>query len=86
MDQYFKLQNGSDVRGVALEGTDGKRVSLPPNNFEGVHVTTDIGWILLRKSLHNPQIPINIESDVAGGVEPLIKEVKAFLAAFDGLE
>ena len=37
--------------------------SLTPNNFEGVHVSCDGGWILVRKSLHDPQMPINIESD-----------------------
>ena len=35
--------------------------NLTPNNFEGVHVTVPGGWILLRKSLHDPQLPINIE-------------------------
>ena len=28
MDTYFKLQNGSDVRGVALEGVEGEIVNL----------------------------------------------------------
>ncbi|QBG47303.1 phosphomannomutase/phosphoglucomutase [Verrucomicrobia bacterium S94] len=60
--------------------------SLTPNNFEGVHVTTADGWILARKSLHDPQIPINIESDVAGGAEPLKAAVCECLSAFDGLK
>ena len=60
--------------------------SLTPNNHEGVHVSTADGWVLLRKSLHDPRIPINIESDVAGGVAPLKEKVTAFLATFDGLE
>ena len=57
--------------------------SLTPDNLEGVHVTTPNGWILMRKSLHDPQIPINIESDVPGGVEPMAAKVRGFLAAFD---
>jgi len=28
VDKYFKLQNGSDVRGVALEGVEGEPVTL----------------------------------------------------------
>lgn len=28
MSNYFKLQNGSDVRGVALEGVEGESVNL----------------------------------------------------------
>jgi phosphomannomutase len=59
--------------------------SLTPNNFEGVHVTTENGWILVRKSLHDPQIPINIESDVVGGTAPLKEKVLGFLSGFDGL-
>ncbi|HEY5654153.1 MAG TPA: hypothetical protein VIR63_07290 [Pontiella sp.] len=60
--------------------------SLTPNNFEGVHVTCNRGWILMRKSLHDPQMPINVESDHLGGVKPLEEKVRAFLAQFDGLK
>ena len=60
--------------------------SRTPNNHEGVHVTCDGGWILVRKSLHDPQMPINIESDKAGGVAPLKGKVRNFLADFDGLK
>ncbi len=60
--------------------------SLTPNNFEGVHVTCAGGWILVRKSLHDPQIPINIESDEPGGVASLTGKVRDFLSAFDGLK
>lgn len=67
-----------------VEAQDGW--SLTPNNFEGVHVSCKGGWILLRKSLHDPQMPINIESDNAGGVEPLKAIVVEFLAQFDGLK
>jgi phosphomannomutase len=59
--------------------------SLTPDSYEGVHVTCPKGWILVRKSLHDPQIPINIESDELGGVAVLEKKVRTFLSAFDGL-
>ena len=46
--------------------------SIVPNNYEGVRVacTTpeEDGWFLLRLSLHDPVLPLNIESNVAGGV------------------
>jgi phosphomannomutase len=57
-----------------------------PDNFEGVHVTVPQGWILVRKSLHDPQMPINIESDLEGGATALKQQVVAFLAAFEALE
>lgn len=59
---------------------------LTPNNFEGVHVTCNGGWILIRKSLHDPQMPINIESDLSGGIAPLEVTVRKFLSRFDGLK
>ena len=66
-----------------VEGQDGW--SLTPHNYEGIHVSCDRGWVLLRKSLHDPQLPINIESDLKGGVEPLKEKVISFLSGFDGL-
>ncbi len=60
--------------------------SLTPNNFEGVHVTCNDGWVLLRKSLHDPQIPINIESDLSGGAVLLKERVCSFLSGFSGLQ
>lgn len=59
--------------------------TLTPNNFEGVHVTTTHGWILMRKSLHDPQLPINIESDLTGDVKLLSEQVRKCLAKFDAL-
>lgn len=64
--------------------------SLTPKNHEGVHVTCDAsagnGWALLRKSLHDPQIPLNIESDEAGGVTKIALKVAEFLNGFEGLD
>jgi phosphomannomutase len=64
--------------------------SLTPNNYEGVHVTVDAahgnGWALLRKSLHDPVLPLNIESEEDGGVAKIAARMKTFLAQFDQLE
>ena len=64
--------------------------SLTPNNYEGVHVTCDAtaghGWALLRKSLHDPQLPLNIESEESGGVEQIAAKIKGFLSGYDGLD
>jgi len=64
--------------------------NLTPDNYEGVHITCDTasgnGWALLRKSLHDPQLPLNIESEANGGVALIAAKIKKFLAAYDGLE
>lgn len=64
--------------------------TIAPNNFEGMRVNLDVdhgnGWFLLRMSLHDPLMPLNIESDEAGGVMKIAKELAPFLLSCDGLE
>jgi phosphomannomutase len=56
---------------------------IVPNNYEGVRVccTSDSedGWFLLRLSLHDPVIPVNIESNTAGGVDRIKGRLLSFL-------
>ena len=57
--------------------------SLAPSNYEGVRVNLDAshgnGWFLLRLSLHDPLMPLNIESNSNGGVKVIAKELFRFL-------
>lgn len=45
---------------------------IAPDNYEGIRVAFDRahgdGWFLLRLSVHDPIMPLNIESDSMGGV------------------
>ncbi len=63
---------------------------LVPNNYEGVRISCqsadENGWLLLRLSLHDPVIPINIESNVSGGVKKMATKVVEFLKDFDALD
>ncbi len=63
---------------------------LVPNNFEGVRVNLDDahgnGWFLLRLSLHDPLLPLNIESNSVGGAKTIAQELSGFLAGFAQLE
>ena len=64
--------------------------SLAPSNFEGVRVNLDAshgnGWFLLRLSLHDPLLPLNIESNSEGGVKAIAKELAKFLANYELLD
>lgn len=59
-------------------------------NYEGVRVSCDAtagnGWCLLRMSLHDPIMPLNIESDTVGGCEIIETVLKQFLAQCQALE
>ena len=64
--------------------------SLAPSNFEGVRVNLDAehgdGWFLLRLSLHDPLLPLNIESNSVGGAKKIASELAAFIANYDKLD
>ncbi|MFW5526918.1 MAG: phosphomannomutase/phosphoglucomutase [Prevotella sp.] len=66
---------------------DGWKVVCP--NYEGVRVSCtnedEQGWFLLRKSLHDPVLPLNIESDFNGGVEVIRQKLLEVLKPFDKL-
>ncbi|UQB43017.1 phosphomannomutase/phosphoglucomutase [Thiomicrospira microaerophila] len=63
---------------------------LAPNSFEGIRVSCQgldqQGWFLLRLSLHDPVLALNIEADVKGGVDSIFTRLSGFLAGFDSLQ
>ncbi len=60
--------------------------SLVPRNYEGVRVNVGAGWFLLRLSLHDPILPLNVESDEEGGLRPIAEELFAFLRDYKDLD
>ncbi len=64
--------------------------SLAPSNFEGVRVNLDKehgnGWFLLRLSLHDPLLPLNIESNSVGGAKRIATELAGFIAGYNKLD
>lgn len=67
---------------------DGKSygAKLEKPNYEGVRVNFPKGWLLLRMSLHDPIMPLNIESTESGGVDEILGYVKPVLEKFDFLD
>ena len=64
--------------------------SLAPSNYEGVRVNLDAdhgdGWFLLRLSLHDPLLPLNIESNSEGGAKIIAAELAQFIADYDKMD
>ncbi|KAI0565798.1 Alpha-D-phosphohexomutase [Gracilaria domingensis] len=51
--------------------------TLEDTNYEGYRVSVDegdgkAGWLLLRQSLHDPLLPLNVESETSGGVAAIV--------------
>lgn len=63
--------------------------TLAPSNYEGIRISFKAGegdgWFLLRMSLHDPIMPLNIESNVEGGNLVIAKKLCAFLSSYEGL-
>ncbi len=59
-------------------------------NYEGIRVrctaSDEKGWFLLRMSLHDPVMPLNIESEVEGGVDRIAAKLKNLLADYPALK
>lgn len=71
-----------------VEEQDG--MSLVTPNYEGVRIDfaedSGNGWLLLRKSLHDPIIAVNAESEDDGGVKIIGKRLLDFLKGYDQLD
>ena len=87
-DDYVELgtQILSDME-TWVEETEGLELEVP--NYEGVRVNYNLdgakGWFLLRKSLHDPVMPLNIESDTEGGTDKAWALIKTFIDKYDGV-
>lgn len=64
--------------------------AVAPNSFEGVRLSFGgeevQGWMLLRLSLHDPLMPLNVEGNRPGDCDKLIAIVKELLKGFDKLD
>ena len=62
---------------------------IAPDSHEGVRISFDTdavkGWLLLRMSLHDPQMPLNIEGVREGDCDRLFDIVLRLLDGFDRL-
>lgn len=56
---------------------------IADDNREGIRVSTENGWFLLRLSVHDPVMPMNFESNVEGGIKADIKGIREFFGQFD---
>lgn len=64
--------------------------SLATDSHEGVRISfnkqSGDGWALLRLSVHDPILPLNIESNSQGGVRTIARQLSATLEAAEGID
>lgn len=88
-DVDFKSLGACVIENLKLEAVSNEHLSLAPSNHEGVRINFDKengnGWALIRMSLHEPIMPINVESDDIGGNKKIIETLYNLLKNYDFL-
>ncbi len=83
LESDFSSQGESIINSLKEYVSRNALWSIAPNSYEGVRVScsgkSQRGWFLLRLSLHDPVLPLNIESEVSGGVKEIAKMIVQFL-------
>lgn len=89
----LKIQGTDDVKAYGervLQAFEERAVAagvvVAKPSYEGVRLVFPEGWALLRMSLHDPNMPLNVESKEEGGCQDIIAQVKSFLDGFDCLD
>ena len=65
------------------------RFHIVKPNYEGIRIAfrdeEAQGWLLLRMSLHDPVMPMNIEAESAGGVAVIRERIRPFFSKYTEL-
>ncbi len=75
LEAYAKNQPGWQI---APDNREGIRISFGKENGDG--------WFLLRLSVHDPLMPLNVESDTPGGNRLIAEQLYGFLRTCSGLD
>ena len=77
---------GKEVLAAFEQRARAQGITIAAPSYEGVRLVMDGGWALLRMSLHDPNMPLNIEADREGGADEIERRVKELLTGFDALD
>ena len=78
---------GNQVLASFQERAQAKGIAIASPSYEGVRlIIPNLGWILLRMSLHDPNMPMNMESSQVGGCQQLVALAKELTAGFEHLD
>ena len=82
----FKTLGNGAIDDLKAYVPQAEGLALAPDNYEGVRIDFDKehgdGWALVRMSLHEPIMPINFESNQAGGNAKIARSLYDFLSKY----
>ncbi len=92
LDEDFRRTGKTVVQTVLSEAANLDGWHIAPDNREGVRVSFDLnggmnnGWFLLRLSVHDPVMPLNVESDIKGGNRIIVHRLYDLLKPLPGID
>lgn len=90
LEEDFKSYGQNVIEELSAYAANCDGWSPASDNYEGIRVNLDSdhgdGWFLLRLSLHDPLLPLNIESNSTGGVKKIAKALADFLSRYEKLD
>ena len=85
----FKLYGEKIINDLIIYAKNKESWKIAPDNKEGIRISFDKnkgdGWLLLRMSVHDPVMPLNIESNLIGGAKIILHEFYDFIEKYDNL-
>ena len=91
-DEDFRAAGKAAIEKVMDHAAFAPGWRIAPDNREGVRIYFDLdgemesGWFLLRLSVHDPVLPLNLESDVEGGVKYMANALLQVLSTAEGID
>ncbi len=88
----FKSAGKAVIQHVLDCATYTENWHIATDSREGVRINFDLqggfqnGWFLLRLSVHDPVLPLNVESDVQGGVRSMLSSLLSAIRDMPGID
>ena len=80
----WKINADAIIEKVKSATENSPKFSHAPDNYEGIRVNVkdSKGWFLIRKSVHDPIMPVNAESDMPNGAKGILNALYEILGEF----
>lgn len=82
----FKSYGETVIKELERFALGDKQYRIAEDNREGIRISTENGWFLLRLSVHDPIMPMNFASRKKGGIAEDISKLKEFFSRFELLD
>ena len=78
LNQFKNYANSNRNTELDKENIEGTRI-----DFTDKHIK---GWLIIRQSIHDPELVLHAESDAVGGIKAITKIIRSCLNKFDKLD